>query len=504
MALAVFVVSAAVVVRLAFLQNQSYWADEMFSVDQTSDGLLHFLRASRKEVHTPLYALLLFGWNAIGGTHVLWTHALSAIFGLVAIVVTFTGLRSAGLSLAARWTAVGATASSGFAIVYSQESRPYALALLGATGLTATVAAAFTALQDGRPVPQRAWLGWSLLAATAHLLGAVLVCVAALALVTSALRRRANSAAARLALLAGVALLPQLGWLGIGTMMTRGFAAFTGWIAAPGALDVRIVLTSVISAGGLVIRDDGFGWGSWAGLVVVAMVALVALALRLWDDGRTQGVEVEASVSSAPSRDGELAVLELTIAVVTLAATFVVAQVVHIWTLRNMIVVVPTLAWGVAWALLALPRAERSRRAVAVMLLLAMLGSLGPVARDLSRPYKTDWRSAVRYLAAMRAQQPRATFTLLFDEPPSSTLVTADRDLADPYLQHVYDRIQLGTRSPFAVSHVQRMPGPQAVLYYSDVAGRDDPGVSRRIMSRLADPTCHEVSVHGLVLVSCP
>ena len=72
--LAAVVVAAAVAVRLAFLHNQSYWYDEIFSVKQASGSLGHVLRVGRTEIHTPLYALVLWVWERLGGSTTLWTH----------------------------------------------------------------------------------------------------------------------------------------------------------------------------------------------------------------------------------------------------------------------------------------------------------------------------------------------------------------------------------------------------------------------------------------------
>ena len=194
--LALVVVAVAVVVRLAFLRNQSYWTDESFSVTQASGSLQHVFEVGQDEIHTPLYAVLLWAWEQLGGSATLWTHALSALFGLGAVAVSYTGLRAAGISERARWLAVALTAGNGFGIVYAQESRPYALVLLGATGLTAATVRQLATLRGAIPAPAdrwrrpAGWLAWALLTSAAHLLGAALVGVLALTLAVAAWRRR--------------------------------------------------------------------------------------------------------------------------------------------------------------------------------------------------------------------------------------------------------------------------------------------------------------------------
>src|ERR1041385_5085193 len=128
--LAIAVTLVAFVVRIAFLGRQSYWGDELFSLNQAAGDLRHVFDAGLAEIHTPLYATLLWGWVSLSGTTTLWTHALSGLFGLLAGGAAYVPLRTPKLSSTARWIAVAATAANGFGIVYSQESRPYALVLL--------------------------------------------------------------------------------------------------------------------------------------------------------------------------------------------------------------------------------------------------------------------------------------------------------------------------------------------------------------------------------------
>src|SRR3954466_3810297 len=247
-ALALIVVVVSVVVRLAFLRNQSYWLDESFSVTQASGSLQHVFDVGWDEIHTPLYAVLLWAWEQLGGSSTLWTRALSALFGLGAVAVSYTGLRAAGISERARWLAVALTAGNGFGIVYAQESRPYALVLLGATGLTAATVRQLATLRGAVPAPaDRArrpagGVAWALLTSAAHLLGAALVGVLALPLAVAAWRRR-RAVEGGLALgLGALALAPQLAWILVG-IGRRGFATGTTWIPVPGPGDVWVLLT---------------------------------------------------------------------------------------------------------------------------------------------------------------------------------------------------------------------------------------------------------------------
>ena len=96
---AVLVVVAALAVRILYLGSQSYWNDEIFSVNQARQDLSGVFAVGATEVHTPLYALLLHVWIAWGSSTVtLWTHALSAVFGLLAVGASWTALRRTGVT----------------------------------------------------------------------------------------------------------------------------------------------------------------------------------------------------------------------------------------------------------------------------------------------------------------------------------------------------------------------------------------------------------------------
>lgn len=514
--LAVAVILSAMVVRFAHLDDQSYWTDEAFSVNQAAGSVGHALAVGQTEVHTPLYALLLLVWIRLGGTATAWTHGLSAIVGLLAIVVTYTGLRTVRLTAWARWTAVAGTASCGLAISYSQETRPYGLALLGATGVTAAAAAMVAAVVEGRSLRWIPWLGWGLVAATAHLLGAVLVCVLTSGLVVITLWRRRPLDAGRVVLTGAVAIVPQLAWLWVG-LSRPGFAAGTSWIHPPVPADVFVLATSVFSAGHLDI-EGGFGWASPFGVLLLLALAVVGLGLRLRRHGCPAGQATPIATPTATpltatsptatgqagALEGPLAVFLLGIAVGTVVLTFAVAQVVHIWTLRNMIVVVPSLTWGTSWGLIALPGSRRASRVMAYVLLAGMTASLVATNVSLRAPYKTDWRGAVLLLARVRAEHPDATFTF-FRGTLAGMYVAADRTPRDPYIERIGAQVTVyrGVPTPDFPA-LARVRGPQIVLYYHGMGYASDPGSTAKILDRLGDPACRPVPVYGLVIVSCP
>jgi hypothetical protein len=520
---AVLVVVAAVTVRLMYLGSQSYWNDEVFSVNQARQDLPGVFGVGATEVHTPLYAVLLHAWISWGhSTITLWTHTLSAVFGLLAVAASWTALRGTRATARARWVAVAVTASSGFGIVYAQETRPYALALLGATGITGATAGIVAALLDRRRPRWHWWLLWAVVAATAHLLGAVLVGIAAVVVAATALAVRRPWQALAAAGAVVPALWLQLAWLVLHGRNQPGFADGTRWIGAPGPQDVAHLVTSVFASGDLTTTTGGYVWASGSGTAVAAALLVAALLLRFLPSalaGRRAQRAVEPAEPSgseaggvtpaaAPlfaagaARDGVLGLVLLLVTALTVAVTYVTAQDVHIWTLRNMIVVVPALSWAVAWVVCALPRPGWAKDAAALAVLAAAGASLLPVAADLDRPYKTDLRSAILYLARMRTEHPAATYSF-FGPGPVNSLVAADRDPADPELGRIFATVDPHPRPDWAINRLHRLPGPQAVLFYTGPTGQRDDEVAARILTQLADPSCARVPLRGIVLVAC-
>ncbi|HYJ76350.1 MAG TPA: hypothetical protein VEV65_12165, partial [Kineosporiaceae bacterium] len=454
------------------------------------------------EVHTPLYTTLLWAWQLVGGSGTAWTRLLSVLTGLATIVVAELCLRRTSVSVLGRRLAVALTAAGGFGIVYAQEVRPYALLLLGATGLTAATLTRLDDLRDQVPTSWRRpapWFGWALLTATTHLLGTVLVAVVTLVLAANARRRGGARPALRELGFGLVALLPQLAWIALGSLRS-GFAQGTTWIVAPTPASVWELLTTSFGAGGLTPHSDGFPFTSPAGVAVVLVVLTAAVVLRARGRRPPSPDDPETGAAQTDLRSG---LLLLAIAAATILLTYLVSQWVHLWTLRNMIVVLPPLTWGVAWVAAALPRTPAGRRGVAATLLVAMLVSLGPVARDLQQPYKNDWRSLIRYLEQVRNEDPEATFSV-FGSDPAGAIVAADGDTSAAARQRLDARMDWHPRDVASIADLRRIPGRQVVYYHGGVGRPRLPEVERAILEQLDDPRCRPVPIYGFVVVSCP
>jgi mannosyltransferase len=123
----------AAVVRIASLDRMSLWGDEacmVFLCQTPVDDIVAALSSEDRpdvDVAPPLYFLVLHHWMKIFGPTVSAFRGLSALFGILTVLVAIW----MGSLLFDRWTAVilGCLASlNPFQVWYSQEGRMYALA----------------------------------------------------------------------------------------------------------------------------------------------------------------------------------------------------------------------------------------------------------------------------------------------------------------------------------------------------------------------------------------
>jgi len=522
--LAGLVIAAGVAVRVALLGRQSYWIDELFSVNESAGSLRNLSRTGATEVHTPFYAGLLWLWMRLGGTHEVWTRLLSTVCAITSVLVTQRGLRAVRLSQHIRWALTAATAASGTSIVYSLETRSYALLMLGSIGLTVTTLHAGVLTLDGDDVPGRtylAWGGWGLLSATAHLFGAVLVLGSLAVLTVLTMYRGRPGRAGRIltwVLIAAAGCGPQLGWLLRG-LSRPGFASGTDWIQAPRGQDVWDLLTTTFASGSLIAHKDGFAWTSPAGVLGAAAMVLVAIMSgSVWPAARAavrkprapDGEPVRAPARTATTETQAAAIL-LALATIVLGSVFGVSQITHIWTLRNLVIVTPALVWGVICLAAAATRTDRGRRHVAGVAV-ALLGlSLVPTAAGVAHPYKTDFRGLFEYLITVRTQQPDATFVFYRaplptsgtpgPTPPRGWQNASDRSGRDPDWAELYRQARVLPTSSYPPA--SRPTAPEVVIFYHGVADHYVDREAALLAARLGTGYCRPVPIYGLIVVRC-
>jgi hypothetical protein len=131
--LAVLALLAVFLLVSSGLTRESVWYDEARSLWVVRPaGPAEALGRLDRDVHPPLYFLLLDGWVALAGESVYAVRALSTAFGLLGLAATY----AVGKWLFDRWTALMAAVSLGTAgmfVYYAREARMYSLLLcLGA------------------------------------------------------------------------------------------------------------------------------------------------------------------------------------------------------------------------------------------------------------------------------------------------------------------------------------------------------------------------------------
>src|SRR5918994_1197980 len=142
------VVAVGVVAR--FVQRSPLWLDEALSVNIASLPLGDMFEALRHDGHPPFYYLVLHGWMSVFGEGDGAVRALSGIFAVAALPLTWiAGRRIAGPS-GARW-ALAVAALSPSLIRYATETRMYSMVML-------LVLASYLVLTDARDEPRPARL----------------------------------------------------------------------------------------------------------------------------------------------------------------------------------------------------------------------------------------------------------------------------------------------------------------------------------------------------------
>ena len=510
--LAAVVVAGGVALRLALLGRQSYWIDELYSVNQSNGSFRQLLDTGSTEVHPPLYALLLWAWMKAGGSSEAWTHLLSTVFTLVAVVVTHAGLRPLDLGRHVRWAMTTATAAGSAWAVYSLETRNYALLLLGAAGLTVTTLRAGLLALRGEAAPGRlvlVWFGWTLLAATAHPFGAVLSAGAVAVLAGAAARSRSGSWLRTTVVWAGSALagwIPLVLWVAHGVQQPE-FAAGTTWIRAPGGQDVWDVVTTTFGSGGMSPHRDGFAWTSPLGALGVAALVAAALAHRLHRRGSKVRSDVENVPGDAPAGDalpGDIAPaagILLALSVVVTAGAFAVSQVWHLWTLRNMLVIVPALTWGVICLAAAVSGSAAGSRWTATAAIVLLGAGLLPTAAGIDRPYKTDFRGLLDYLVTVQREKPGTPVVVLGYGMVQRWWPAANRPADDPGRAAVTGWLWAYPGTSLDVEPVGKRP-LVVVRYHSVADPRPDDWVSATVQ-QLGAGTCRSLPVYGFGVVRC-
>jgi mannosyltransferase len=184
--------------------GQSFWIDEVITVQLVSGPLVDMLRSLPDAESTPpLYYVLAWIWSRVAGADEVGLRSLSALFGTLTIPVCYAAARTL-LSHRVGVIVAALAAVSPLLVWYSQEARAYGLfVLLGA--LTFLFFA--QALAEASPRRLALWAGASSLMLLTHYFGIFLV-TAEGSILLYRHRSRAVWAATGAIVGVGLALLP--------------------------------------------------------------------------------------------------------------------------------------------------------------------------------------------------------------------------------------------------------------------------------------------------------
>ena len=452
--LALAITAGALALRLFRLDHLSYWYDEALSIIAARlplrDIAAHHVEQAIRNTYPPLYTYALHAWFAVLGGTPFAGRLFSAVAGSAAVFLLFVLIRRLA-SGAAGLLAAGLFAVSQIGVMYSQETRAYALLFVMAIG-----AAWFldVALVERRAV---AWYGfWAVCAALAlthyHSLW-ILVALWAFALAAP---------------LFGLRALPLRWWVA-GAMLCVVFVV--PWLLAGGvagifaARDSRTALPSYFRASWATLYDvlgsfDNARWSGllyppdtkprYAGIVLYTLPALLAVAsplrvllTRPRSLGREEWGVIFLAVCAALSMVGPVAMAVL---------------------LHNVPYDIRYTSPGfgfycglVAIGALRLRPAAVRWAAIALMLVFGLMA----LRTNYFEPYKEDWRGAYAWLAeSVRADD--VTVFVPQRRPPPSWVVYHPSRPHPPYAQledvlertpagrvwlFVYGRTALGERS---------------------------------------------------------
>jgi mannosyltransferase len=140
MALA-FLVGVSLALRSQAIHAR-FWIDEGLSVGIASHPLLDIPGVLRQDGSPPLYYMLLSVWIDVFGSGEARTHALSIVFALATVPVSWLGARALFGDRAA-WIAALLAAINPFLTYYAQETRMYTLVALLSLVVVSTFVVAF-------------------------------------------------------------------------------------------------------------------------------------------------------------------------------------------------------------------------------------------------------------------------------------------------------------------------------------------------------------------------
>ncbi len=154
--------------RTSKLADKAFWWDEAWSVYVSAKPLPETTEWVARDAHPPLYQWALHGWVRLVGMSEFANRYFSVLVGVLAIALAGVLARGLSKQRGAGVLAMGLASLSLIHIIWSQETRMYALASLGAVGAFV----AYLRLSSMRRVWWGAFVAFSIMATLSHYLGA--------------------------------------------------------------------------------------------------------------------------------------------------------------------------------------------------------------------------------------------------------------------------------------------------------------------------------------------
>ncbi|HEY5198706.1 MAG TPA: glycosyltransferase family 39 protein [Solirubrobacteraceae bacterium] len=257
------------VLRFRGLGQQSFWYDEVATIDVIDGTFRHVFSAVQASESTPpLYYALAYVWRHVFGLSEAGVRSFSALVGTVAIPFVWLAGRELG-SRRGGLVAAALVAVNPMLIWYSQESRAYSLVV------ALTAASLWLMLRALRVGGRRSLFAWTvsgmLLLLTHYFAVFVVVAEAGVLLWKMSDRRRLVAAAIVPIALTGLALVP------LARAQERD--GRTSWISSsPLGGRLHDVLHELLTANaGLISSNSTSPHGPWGKLGLIAIIAAVVL-----------------------------------------------------------------------------------------------------------------------------------------------------------------------------------------------------------------------------------
>lgn len=285
--LVILILLLAAVLRFNRLDAQSLWADEGNSAAMVGRSPGQIALHAANDIHPPLYYWLLKLWTGFAGTGEAGLRSLSALLGVLLVLVTIgLGMRVGGALLGLVAGLIAAV--SPLEVYYSQEARMYlllaleaAVAAYGFWWLIITEDGELHAL-PGTDAPRlKLWPAPFFLLAAAFVAGlythyffpvmiGLLTALYGIWIVTTRARGAVSRRILRWTILCGVALLSFIPWLSL------AFRQLIHWPTATRTADLGAALRAALTMLNLgpVGQHAAAGWWVWA-LTALALLGAV-------------------------------------------------------------------------------------------------------------------------------------------------------------------------------------------------------------------------------------